>query len=389
MSELAPEDELRLNVMMAGGIQAVRIDESAMVVHGLSARGEAAVKLHPTGRAEQYLRRVREMLAGIATGSPGGYPVYLHGWTRMGQARDKGLDCLLLLGEDEAVVSVAYSNGLTDELARRAWWAMPVADNARRMLERDCVVHGEMGKVLAGYLVEYLPFENIPHTIIDTVRLLLQPGLIDDEVRKKLWNRGAVDNAYHVGFLERTPDDLPTAVPPRDDWSALGSKLTRLADHPLADHPYAVQLERVLSARGQAFLQTSEAMLRYPADRDVVYALLNALAAYFSSISHTACCDADTPDTILANVDAFCRDAASEAGQFLQSLPEYASELRAMLALSCMNSAVAAPVLSRSTAGGTVMRQKLEPVTTIILQQIAVLRGQVFSASTPRRRSRA
>jgi hypothetical protein len=384
MSELAPEDELRLNVMMAGDIQAVRIDESAMVVHGLSSRGEAAIKLHPTGRAEQYLRRVREMLAGNATGSPGGYPVYLHGWTRMGQARNKGLDCLLLLGEAEAVVSVAYSNGLTDELARRAWWAMPVADNARRMLERDSVVHGKMGKILADYLVEHLPFENSPHTIIDTVRLLLQPGLVNDEVRKKLWNRGAVDNAYHVGFLERMPDDLPTAVSPREDWSALSSRLAQLADH-----PYAVQLERVLSARGQAFLQAGETLLRYPADRDVVNALLNALAAYFSSISHPACCDEDTPDTILANVDAFCRDTSSIAGQFLQSLPEYASEVRAMLVLSCMNSAVAAPVLSRSTAGGTLMRQKLEPVATPILQQIAVLRGQVFSANTLRRRSRA
>jgi len=384
MSELAPEDELRLNVMMAGDIQAVRIDESAMIVHSLSARGEASIKLHPTGRAEQYLRRVREMLAGHATGSPGGYPVYLHGWTRMGQARDKGLDCLLLLGEAEAVVSVAYSNGLTDELARRAWWAMPVADNARRMLERDCVVQGKMGKVLAEYLVEHLPFENSPHTIIDTVRLLLQPGLIDDEVRKKLWNRGAADNAYHVGFLERMPDDLPVTVSPRDDWNALSSRLAQLAEH-----PYAVQLERVLSARGQAFLQTGEAMLRYPADRDVVKALLNAQAAYFSSMVHPACCDGNTPEAILASVEAFCRDTSSIAGQFVESLPEYASEVRAMLFLSCMNSAVAAPVLSRSTAGGTLMRQRLEPVTTPILQQIAVLRGQAFSATAPRRRSRA
>jgi hypothetical protein len=384
MSELAPEDELRLNVMMAGDIQAVRIDEAAMVVHGLSARGEALINLHPTGRPEQYLRRVREMLAGKATGSPGGYPVYLHGWTRMGQARDKGLDCLLLLGEVEAVVSVAYSNGLTDELARRAWWAMPVADNARRMLERDCVVTGKMGKVLAEYLVEHLPFENSPHTIIDTVRLLLQPGLIEDDVRKKLWNRGAVDNAYHVGFLGRVPDDLPTIVAPREDWGVLSSKLSQLADH-----PYAVQLERVLSAKGQAFLQTSEAMLRYPADRDVVNALLNALAAYFSSTLHPVCCGGDTPEVILANVDAYCRDAASQAGQFLQNLPQYASEVRALLVLSCMNSDVAAPILSRSTAGGTLMRQKLEPVTTPILQQIAVLRGQAFKATAPRRRSRA
>ena len=384
MSELSPEDELRLNVMMAGDIQAVRIDEAAMIVHGLSSRGEASIKLHPAGRSEQYLRRVRELLAGIATGSPGGYPVYLHGWTRMGQAREKGLDCLLLLGEEEAVVSVAYSNGLTDELARRAWWAMPVADNARRMLERDCVVQGKMGRVLAAYLVEYLPFETNPHTILDTVRLLLQPGLIDEEVRLKLWNRGAMDNAYHVGFLERMPDDLPMEVSPREDWNALNSRLAQFADD-----PYAVQLERVLSAKGQAFLQTSEAMLRYPADRDVVNALLNALAAYFLPLLQPSCCGADTLEAMLENVDAFCRDPESTAGKFLQSMPEYAKEVRAMLVLSCMNSEVAAPILSRTTAGGTLMRQKLEPVTTPILQQIAVLRGQAFSATAPRRRSRA
>ena len=384
MSELSPEDELRLNVMMAGDIQAVRIDEAAMIVHGLSSRGEASIKLHPAGRPEQYLRRVRELLAGIATGSPGGYPVYLHGWTRMGQAREKGLDCLLLLGEEEAVVSVAYSNGLTDELARRAWWAMPVADNARRMLERDCVVQGKMGKVLATYLVEYLPFETNPHTILDTVRLLLQPGLIDDEVRMKLWNRGVMDNAYHVGFLERMPDDLPTAVAPREDWNALNSRLAQFADDPCA-----VQLERVLSARGQAFLKTSETMLRYPADRDAVNALLNALAAYFSSVLQPECCGEDTIEAMLVNVDVFCRDPASTAGKFLENMPDYAKEVRAMLALSCMNSEVAAPILSRTTAGGTLMRQKLEPITTPILQQIAILRGQTFSATAPRRRSRA
>ncbi len=379
MSELAPEDELRLNVMMAGEIQAVRIDEAAMVVHGLSARGEASIKLHPTGRPEQYLRRVREMLAGKATGSPGGYPVYLHGWTRMGQARDKGLDCLLLLGEVEAVVSVAYSNGLTDELARRAWWAMPVADNARRMLERECVVQGKMGKVLAAYLVEYLPFENSPHTIIDTVRLVLP--LIDDEVLQKLWNRGAVDNAYHVGFLECMPDNLPVEVEPREDWNALIPKLAKLTDH-----PYAVQLERVLSARGQAFLQTVEAMVRYPADRDVAYTLLNAQAAYFSSLSYP--CAGNTLEEIMANAEVHCRDTASVAGRFLEKLPEYAAEVRAMLILSCMNSSVAAPILSHSTASGTLMRQKLEPVTTPILQQIAILRGQEFNAAVTRRRPR-
>ncbi len=380
MSKLAPEDELRLNVMMAGEIQAVRIDESAMVVYGLSARGEAAIKLHPTGRPEQYLRLVREMLASSATGSPGGYPVYLHGWTRMGQARNKGLDCLLLLGETEAVVSVAYSNGLTDELARRAWWAMPVADNARRMLERECVVNGKMGRVLAAYLVEHLPFENNPHTIIDTVRLVLQADLVDEEVRRKLWSRGAIDNAYHVGFLERMPDSLPLEVPPRTDWASVKDRLG-------SKGPVAAQLERVLSARGQAFLQTAEALLRYPADRDVVYALLNALSGYFSSVLQP--CAGDDVEQAAAAAEAACKDASKPAGKFLQEFPAYGNEVRAMLMLACMNSRVALPILSHSTASGTLMRQRLEPVTTPILQQIALLRGQEFVATTPRRRQRA
>ena len=380
MSKLAPEDELRLNVMMAGEIQAVRIDESAMVVYGLSARGEAAIKLHPTGRPEQYLRLVREMLASSATGSPGGYPVYLHGWTRMGQARNKGLDCLLLLGETEAVVSVAYSNGLTDELARRAWWAMPVADNARRMLERECVVNGKMGRVLAAYLVEHLPFENNPHTIMDTVRLVLQADLVDEEVRRKLWSRGAIDNAYHVGFLERMPDSLPLEVPPRTDWASVKDRLG-------SKGPVAAQLERVLSARGQAFLQTAEALLRYPADRDVVYALLNALSGYFSSVLQP--CAGDDVEQAAAAAEAACKDASKPAGKFLQEFPAYWNEVRAMLMLACMNSRVALPILSHSTASGTLMRQRLEPVTTPILQQIALLRGQEFVATTPRRRQRA
>jgi hypothetical protein len=120
----------------------------------------------------------------------------------------------------------------------------------------------------------------------------------------------------------------------------------------------------------------------------VVNKLLNALAAYFSSILCTISCGDASANEIVANADALCLDKASAAGQFLVQFPEYASEVRAMQILSRMNSDVAAPVLSRTTAGGTLMRQKLEPITTPILQQIAVLRGQVFSASEPRRRPR-
>ena len=161
MRGLTPEDALRLNVLLAGSLEAVRIDESSMSLYALSGKGEARVKLNPNCRDEAYLRLVRETLSSHVLGSPGGYPVYLKRWTRMGQARDEILESLLLLGEPEAVVAVVNASGITDELARRAWWTLQTADNARCMLGQDAVVAGKMGPVLAEFLVEFLSLIHI------------------------------------------------------------------------------------------------------------------------------------------------------------------------------------------------------------------------------------
>ena len=101
--ELSSEDAFRLNVLLANKPLAIRIDEGRMSVHGLAAQGdspqrEIKVELHPTTRVEHYLRLVRELISGQVLGSPGGYPVYLKRWTRMGQMRDESLAQLLLLG---------------------------------------------------------------------------------------------------------------------------------------------------------------------------------------------------------------------------------------------------------------------------------------------------
>ena len=118
---LAEPDLLRLNVLLAQPLEAVRIDEAPLRVVALTGRGEAAVPLHPTGRPDACLREVRALLSTRALGSPGGYPPYLRRWTRMGQARGGGsLARLLLLGDPEAVAAVAHAPGLTEELARRA-----------------------------------------------------------------------------------------------------------------------------------------------------------------------------------------------------------------------------------------------------------------------------
>lgn len=371
--DLSAEDALRLNVMLANDLHAVRIDESAMTLYGFSARGESKVRLNPTCRDEAYIRRVREMLSSHVLGSPGGYPIYLRRWTRMGQARDDSLEKLLLLGEPEAVVAVVHAPGLTDELARRAWWAMPTADNARKMLTRDCVCKGAMGPVLAQYLIEYLPFEEEHHAMIESVRLILQPGLISAEARERIWAKARTKNTYFVGFLLATPDTLPEQAAPYPAWKDVSEDILALAD---AGNRYALQLKRVLETSGQAFLATAELVMRKPNNQDVMVALMEAVQNFFSQVAAPGVRLQDI-EAILAQTEARCKgeDEDVQLAEALSNLPDLVPVVRAMLCLSAVGERLVAPIFARTDAIGTVMRRKLEPITKPLLDEIAVLRG--------------
>ena len=82
--DLCHEDKLRLNVLLAQSLYAVRIDESRMEVHALSEKGEAKVALHANCKDEKYVKLVRQWLSTNILGSPGGYPVYLRRWDTHG-----------------------------------------------------------------------------------------------------------------------------------------------------------------------------------------------------------------------------------------------------------------------------------------------------------------
>jgi len=366
--ELSHEDSLRLNVLVMN-VEAIRIDERTMTVYGLSPRGEAKVPLNPTGRPESYLKAVREFLSSVALGSPGGYPVHLNRWTRMGQARDANLAKLLMLGEPEAIAAVVCAPGLTDELARRAWWTDMTSENARRMLARACVVEGAMGKVLADFLVEHLPFETEARLIIETVRLVLQPGLIDAAARQKLWDKGAVQGSYRIGFLQADPDRLPQAFEARADLDALAPALAPLAD---AGNVLAGLLQRTLAGGGQGFLLTCEQVLQKLSEQDAVVALLNVLSGYFrgARLQPAPCQDVAA---ILADAEQAVAGNA-EARAVLAVLPALENELKAIFALARMDEAIVTPIFARSSASGSLMRRKIEPVLKPVLEQIARLR---------------
>ena len=371
--ELTSEDSFCLNVLLAAGVQAIRIDSSAMKVYGLTEKGEASVKLHPTGRHEPYLKSVRQTLAEHALDSPEGYPVYLRRWTRMGQLRDDNLARLLLTGEEEAVVAVVYAPGLTNEIARRAWWTMPTLENAQRMLEKESVALGSMGKVLADFLVEHLPFEEKPAAILDTVRWLLHYDLVDQSAQTILWNRGREYGAYYVGFLEIRPDKLPRPSSARADHAAISARLAPLLQ---AQNPFAMQLVRLLSASGQSYLFGCEEAMQRPGTHEIVSPLLNNFGQYFASLR-----DFIEPSTKLdawqvegAELATGKADAPAPLTALLAAVPELRTDIGAMLMLARTNSELAYKILSRTTAVNALLCTKLQPLFEPLGQQLRQLR---------------
>jgi hypothetical protein len=351
--ELSPEDELRLNVLFNTELRAVRIDESSMTLWALTPEGEASVPLKPTERADRYLKKVREMLSGYALGSPGGYPVHLTRWTRQSQAglSAQHLAQLLLIAEEEAVVAVVHSPALTDELARYAWWCMPTIENARLMLMRDVVCRGGMGRTLAEFLVEHLAFLHEDDVgILDTVAVMLHSGVLTDAERLAIWKRGNSRNSYYVAFLELQADSLPNPRGARGDQAGVP---------PQPGNPYSLMLQKALSGQGQTFLATVATILDRPEIQEVVSHTLDALAQWLAP---------------LRDVDAATRAAARTA--LVENAPQFEADCAALDTLAAVDRDSVRPIFLKTTAIGSLMRRKIQPVVTPLLGASAVLRRQ-------------
>ena len=364
--ELSNEDNLRLNVLMHQDLQAIRIDESRMQLYALTGKGEAKVELKPNCRDDKYLRLVREMLSTHALGSPGGYPVYLRRWTRMGEMREESLQGLLLLGESEAVVAVANSPQLNEEVARRAWWAMPDADIARRMLRQPKISQSDIGKELAAFLVDYLPFETEANNIVESVRLVLQPGLAEEATIKSLWSRAGRKSAYYVGFLLATPNALPE--------TAAESSLYKNVQNEFRDteeNIFANLILQLLSSSGQVFLKTLQNAMDRLTDQYVAVLFLKAVQNYFKDIvpeSQTAYREFSEIESAVERL--ISESTSPDLNQVLALGEPYKDWIESLHALSLVGEALADPVFSQTDAVGSVMRKRLKPVTDPINKHI-------------------
>ena len=370
---LSNEDNLRLNVLLHQDLQAIRIDESKMIVYGLSDKGEAKVELKANCKDEIYIKQVKELISTHVLGSSGGYPIFLRRWTRMGQSRtNESLERLLLLGESEAIVAVVNADEVSNEIARCAWWAMPTADNARCLLRHKEVIDGDMGKVLAEFLVEFLPFEEDPRAMIESARLVLQKDLVTDEVQKSLWKKGQRKNALLVGFLKTLPDDLPIK-------SAEHNKLKEISDNLvlLNANPFSKIILRILSNKGQAYLSTVETVLKKPSNQDVVILLFKTIKEYFSMICPNQVEYQDI-DLLLADANKYVTTTATQHDdlkRILEQVPELSEMIKSMIILSLIDESLLNSVFSRTDAIGTLMRKKIDHITSPILKEILNLKN--------------
>ncbi len=369
--DLSPEDSLRLNVLLTQGLQAVRVDESRMIVYALTERGEAKVPLNSNCRDDKYIRQVKSLLSSHSLGSLGGYPVYLKRWTRMGQAKDDSLDQLLVLGEEEAVVAVVHAPGLTNELARRAWWCMPTSDNARRMLEKSAVVKGDMGPELSAFLIEHLPFEEDALAMIDSVKASLQEGLVSEEQKQSLWKKAKLKGAYYVGFLQAVPDELPGEAKANKNHDVLFEKLNPLI---INGNKPAALLMKIFSTNGQNYLHAIDAALKRPSDQNVVVTLFMTIENYFEDVCPRFENRRDI-DLIKNEARKKYHHCDESLAQIKSVAPECENYIHAMMILSGYCEELTYPVFGQTDAIGSVMRKRIKHLTDPIKEQTKILRN--------------
>lgn len=359
--QLADEDTLRLNVLATTAL-AIRIDEKTMSVEALTERQTHRIELKPTGNPDRYLRAVRESLSVFALGTR--YPVFIRRWTRSGALETERLARLLRLGEAEAVVAVAASPNLDDELAQRAWWCLPTAEVARLMLSHPDVAAGSTGPKLSQFLLDHLPFEDTSRSIIDTVKLLLCSRLLNDEEAGQLRARAENHVACMVGFLSAGPNYLgvPQAAPRFDTESGNDALMEQLLQH-------------AASRQGETFLRCAHRALKKAVDMDTVVDTLKALGEYGKPLCG---------ETVLPR-------SAQDLQQIVESLtdssnttldPDQVSADKsaknpdrqsALIALGLCGEPLVASFFAKSDAVGSLMRRKLKPVLEPVFAALETL----------------
>jgi len=278
-------------------------------------------------------------------GAMGGYPSYLKRWSRMGQVASSNLTSLLKLGEVEAVVAVANSTNLDDQLLKVTWWCATNTDNqaeiGRFLLTKEFVTFTETGQEIAQHLLEFLPFVNDTEQLIDTTSLVLQNELINQKDKERLWKQGQRKTAFLVGFVERMQGNLPN----------------ELNIQPLeCQHP---DLQIINDQQSQIFLTTLAHILKKINQEYVLYRALEVLGQY---LTHKQITLQDSIDKINTQIESLNIISVEEQ-----------DKLNARLLLAGVNERLVVSIISAHNLTGSAIRKKLAHVLEPIQKALAVL----------------
>lgn len=363
--DLSSQDSLRLNVLLRQNVMAIRIDEGRMTVHALTDRGEATVSLNANTGDDRYLKLVRQMISSHVLDSPGGYPVYIQRWTRMNQVRTGNIEKLLLLGEPEAVTAAVYSDALTAELAERAWWCRPESEIAREMLRKPAIAESAFATELAAHLLEFLPFEESPKDMMDSVALVLQGDLTNDEQRAGLWKGARRKNPWLAGFVLAGPAAIPEAGKAHPLYETLARNLS--------ESPENLPLQALVdcySARGQQYLSVLSKTLEKLSDQDVTIGLFNHIGRFYRWHHFP------TRHREWQELEDAARRLIAEDKCLLSLLAERDDLEKPLLGLCCLSLVdenLLNPYFGGSDAMGTVMRKQIKPLLDHLERQLRQL----------------
>ncbi len=342
---LSTEDELRLNIMLVSA-RAVRIDESRLTVWGLVDGGDLSLQLNPSGPGDAYLRAVRGYLSTRVLGSPKHFPTHLRRWAGLGQFHNAPLEKLLLLGDPEAAFAVACSPNLTERLAKSAWWAAQEPTIARALLRNAAVASSPLGRELAVWLFDFLPFEEDADALFEAVCLLLRSGVLDSERRRRIWEKGRRTKLYRAAFLVVCPDQIPAEISPRSISPNLRRDLDSAAG---AGSDYAAILQRALEPAVRAFLVTCYEVLAHANQQAEVSAVFQALDTFF---------------------------AIPQSSDWLAPPAEWVAALDALTVLAGVRERDLTSVFARSDAIGSVMRAQTDSIRFPVLNALDTLVGR-------------
>ncbi|MBI3773974.1 MAG: hypothetical protein HY273_00195 [Gammaproteobacteria bacterium] len=231
---------------------------------------------------------------------------------------------------------------------------------ARQLLRHRAVAADPVGKLLAQWLVDYLPFETELSDMLDSARLLLQADLIEEVTRTRLWEMGRRNKAYRIGFLLECPDNLPRKTAARADAQAIANQLTALAD---TGNRAAQLLIRMSQDEAQSFIAACLDILSGLNSQAEVSAALNAIGRYFVALR-----DSDEHAQTLQGTLIWAELTLAKQVSLDERYrdPAIYAQLRALYILAHASDAWVTPVFAHSDAGGSVMRKQIEPVITVI-----------------------